>query len=1562
MIERVVETQRVVTEGGVSETTLADRLNQLENKLRVLIFSQSSQQSAQTSAVSHAVALSQRIDNLSNTTITNPTITGGSITGSSIVGTISSAISTALATIDDLTTTELVAVNATFTSATSTTFYAGALGAGTASITNATTTNLATENLRVSSLDCTGYANGGTLTTDASGNVVCATDDGGAGSSVAGSDTQVQFNSGGGFAAAASFTFASSSGKLAVPYASTTALTATTLYATTASTTNLTVSSSQTNSLTVNGFATSTFNGGINIATGCFSVNGTCITSGSGAADGTFSTTSADWRKLQSNFFSTTSVNAWEATQWRWSTSSALGFEATQWRWSTTSSDYWLTQQNVSAFSTTSADYWDTTKFRWATTSSDYWKSVNSFFSTTREATQWRWATTSTNYFESTQWRWATSSSNNAVNVFINGSTTIPKTFTANAFTALQTFGAAASTSALTISNIQNGILSTNATGGVVATTSIGFNYLAGTLGVGQGGTGSTTLGGILKGNGTGIIQSAIAGTDYLTGSGVANNCVKWGANNTLTDALSPCGSGGGSGGGTWATTTAYTGGPLINYSLNSTDIITIGAAATSSAKFIFDPNTGIGYINGSLGIGTTTPGAKLAIAGDVLASRYVATSSLASIFPYASSTAFTATSLFSTTASTTNLTVSSSTQTNSLTVNGFSTSTFNGGINLATGCFSVNGTCITSGSAADGTFSTTSADYWESAQWRWATTSSDYWLSQYSKGFFFSTTSADFWKSANNFFSTSSVNYWESTLWRWSTTSNDYWETTQTRWATTSSNYWLSQNQGAAFSTTSANAFLGSKTTDNLSEGATNKYYTDYRVASVIAGTTTSALAEGANKYYTDQRADARINATSSIGTLTSAPNLGTLATTLSGFLKATAGVLSTALINLASDITGILPVGNGGTGWANIAASAIPYGSGAGALATTTAGTGGYVLAYLNGVPAWTATTTFGAPLSYSSGAVSISAANGSTNGYLSSGDWNAFNTKFATSSSDFWIAQYGKGFFFSTTSADYWDGTKWRWGTTSSDYWSTQRNFFSTTSADAWDATKSRWATTSQNAWESTQWRWATTSADYHLSQNQGAAFSTTSANYLLNASTTIPRTTLANSWSPLQSFTTGFLSNASSTIVSGLFSMNGGASTTDFTATGNTVLGNATTTALFAATASTTNYFGAGLTLCQSGNVLTWASGRFGCAADQTGGAGSAWPFTPSTNYGVAVQSTSTPIWATTGLMASSTSYFVNASSTALTVSGTAFFGTATSTTLNSNSATIGSLTAGSLSLGSLGTFAGGFLSQASSTVVGLLTTLNSSSSLATLGTLWFPNITNGLLSTDSTGKLVATSTPTAASFVATSTTASQFPYASSTALTVSGVGYFGVGAFTSTTGTTTVASGQGLTVGGSQFVVQQGSGNLGIGTASPGYALDVNGDVNVASGKCFRVNGVCIGYVTKLAAIYATSTVGTTTVAFGNGGPRILKRDSNASRKHDADDDGSVGWRWRWRCGFDGNRCRADEQWEFWRQFLLRHELHRMFVAIITGNRWLWRLWSLQCGERAWRQRRGRQQW
>src|SRR3989344_5578007 len=60
------------------------------------------------------------------------------------------------------------------------------------------------------------------------------------------------------------------------------------------------------------------------------------------------------------------------------------------------------------------------------------------------------------------------------------------------------------------------------------------------------------------------------------------------------------------------------------------------------------------------------------------------------------------------------------------------------------------------------------------------------------------------------------------------------------------------------------------------------------------------------------------------------------------------------------------------------------------------------------------------------------------------------------------------------------------------------------------------------------------------------------------------------------------------------------------------------------------------------------------------------------------------------------------------------------------------------------------------------------------------------IQNGLLSTNATGAVVATTTPTASYFIATAADASRFPFASSTALTVSGTGYFGSASTTNLT--------------------------------------------------------------------------------------------------------------------------------------------------------------------------------
>jgi hypothetical protein len=176
-----------VTPGTLSQSILSQLASILQGFQAYLAHQSSSAVVPQQVAANgnSGFSAANRIDTLSNTTISNPTITGGSISGSTIVGTISTVIHSALGTIDDLTSNNITVTNATFSAASTT------------ALTVSGTSTLAHVTLGAS---CSSYGNGGKLTTDALGNIICATDQGGAGSTVAGADTQVQFNDAGGLA------------------------------------------------------------------------------------------------------------------------------------------------------------------------------------------------------------------------------------------------------------------------------------------------------------------------------------------------------------------------------------------------------------------------------------------------------------------------------------------------------------------------------------------------------------------------------------------------------------------------------------------------------------------------------------------------------------------------------------------------------------------------------------------------------------------------------------------------------------------------------------------------------------------------------------------------------------------------------------------------------------------------------------------------------------------------------------------------------------------------------------------------------------------------------------------------------------------------------------------------------------------------------------------------------------------------------------------------------------------------------------------------------------------
>ncbi|MDB4992197.1 MAG: hypothetical protein JWL75_442, partial [Parcubacteria group bacterium] len=537
-------------------------------------------------------------------------------------------------------------------------------------------------------------------------------------------------------------------------------------------------------------------------------------------------------------------------------------------------------------------------------------------------------ANTSTNgYLSSTDWN-TFNGKQTAISFaypLVNTSNTVSLAFgtsTSNTWGGTQTFTNAPVLGSLT------GFL--KATAGVLSTSLIDLSTdVSSTLAVSNGGTGLTsyTPGDILYADAGGFL------TKLPIGSGgsvlkVQAGLPSWGVDQTV---------GGGGSDGIFATSTGKI------YPLDTASTVIIGANATATANSIFEVS-GEAYVSTRLSVGSTSP-SSLAIL-DIGGNAYISgTGTFGQI-------------------------VDGGLTANTLTyANGskqLSSVTLGNGLTLVGGTLSVSTSSI-SGSGSnfnadfldgqDGTYYLNRANHTGT---QLASTISDF--SSTARGLLSSTATGLTYTSGTGVFSLTSgytIPLTASTT-EWNSAYANRITSATAPLSISSNTISITQANGSTdgyLSSTDWNTFNSKISSTSLSAGTGISYNSSTgviantgvisfngRSGAVVPGSsdyTTAQVAESGNLYFTNARADARINATSTIGTLTSAPNLGTVLTSLTGILRATSGVLSTGAINLASgDVTGTLPVANGGTGSTTL--TGILGGNGTGAVKTIVVGSG--------------------------------------------------------------------------------------------------------------------------------------------------------------------------------------------------------------------------------------------------------------------------------------------------------------------------------------------------------------------------------------------------------------------------------------------------------------------------------------------------------------------------------------------------------------------------------------------------------------------------------------------
>lgn len=135
----------------------------------------------------------------------------------------------------------------------------------------------------------------------------------------------------------------------------------------------------------------------------------------------------------------------------------------------------------------------------------------------------------------------------------------------------------------------------------------------------------------------------------------------------------------------------------------------------------------------------------------------------------------------------------------------------------------------------------------------------------------------------------------------------------------------------------------LNATTTDALSQGSTNRYYSTLLFSADMDATTTDALGQGStNLYWSDSLFDARLAATTSL------PNLINLSG-LSGV-----GIIATG--TWQGDVISVI---YGGTGTSTFEANSLVYASADNTISEILPGPNGYALTMLSGVPTWSSTS---------------------------------------------------------------------------------------------------------------------------------------------------------------------------------------------------------------------------------------------------------------------------------------------------------------------------------------------------------------------------------------------------------------------------------------------------------------------------------------------------------------------------------------------------------------------------------------------------------------------------